>query len=154
MVENSFAHVAARLEGASVELTNRLVAAVYQGCLLLEREVKERTPKGATNALVGSIAAQLPTVEPGGVCGQVGTALNYAESVELGTRPHFPPVAPLADWARAKLGLSEDDAARVAFAIARKISQHGTKGAFMFTNAVEATREQIEAMIKNAVSEL
>ena len=154
MANDDFARVAARLEGASVDLTNRLVAAVYQSCLLLEREVKERTPKGAFSALVGSIAAQPPNVTGAGVEASVGSALNYAESVELGTKPHFPPVAPLADWARAKLGLSEDDAARVAWMIARKISKQGTQGAFMFTNAVDATREQIEAIIKQAVKDL
>lgn len=146
--------VASAVEATGEQLNTKLIAAVWQACLLYEREVKERTPKGATHALIGSIAAQPPVVSGGSVEGHVGSALPYAECVELGTKPHFPPVAPIADWARAKLGLTEDEARRVAFMIARKISQHGTKGAHMFADALEATEEQIIAIIKSAISEL
>jgi hypothetical protein len=48
-------------------------------------------------------------------------------SVETGSRPHFPPIAPLRLWAARKLG--DGDAA---FAIARAISIRGTRGYGMF----------------------
>lgn len=149
----SFERAASAIEAHSDRVHTRLIAAVWQACLLYEREVKERTPKGATHALMGSIAAQQPFVSATAIEGHVGTALVYAESVELGTKPHFPPVAPIADWARAKLGLTEDEAERVAYMIARKISKHGTKGAHMFTDALAATEEQIIAIIKSALTE-
>lgn len=52
----------------------------------------------------------------------VNANVYYAAAVEFGSRPHFPPVEALKDWAAEKLG-DED----LAFVIARKISMVGTK---------------------------
>lgn len=114
--------------------------------LLLEREVKELTPVGvgAGGGLKGSIAAREPRVLAEAVIGEVGTPLIYAVPVELGSRPHFPPVQPLADWAQAKLGVPAAEARGVGFAIARKIARVGTEGAFMFKRAFDANRRQVE----------
>ncbi|QOR55526.1 MAG: hypothetical protein UMS36scaffold28_16 [Phage 59_13] len=46
---------------------------------------------------------------------------NYASFVEFGTRPHFPPVDALRDWAARVLG---DE--RLAFVVARAIARRGT----------------------------
>lgn len=48
--------------------------------------------------------------------------VNYALWVEIGTGPHMPPISPLMDWARHKLG---DPGIGVAVAI--KISRKGTE---------------------------
>jgi hypothetical protein len=63
--------------------------------------------------------------------------------VELGTRPHFPPVDALMDWVKVKLGISSPtEARRVAFLVARKIAARGTQGAFMFRDAFNAGRTE------------
>jgi len=102
----------------------------------MEKEVKERTPAGVGGAagLRGSIFGQVFKYgkKQGAV---VATHQPYGEPVEYGSKPHFPPVGPLELWVRRKLGVDKDEARSVAFAIAFKISRHGTRGAFMFTQA-------------------
>jgi len=54
--------------------------------------------------------------------GSVYVGKKYGLFVELGTKPHWPPRAPIEKWARIKLGQPG-----LGFVIARKISQVGTK---------------------------
>jgi hypothetical protein len=128
-----------------------LVAATWSASLLLEREVKEGAPTGATSILRSSIAAYRPTVLGMTVVGEVGTPVAHALPVELGTKPHMPPVTPLIDWVEAKLGLRGDEAEGAAWAIARKIKAKGTKGAFMFKRAVEANDGQVTGLFEAAL---
>ena len=123
-----------------------MTAATLESELLLEREVKEETPIGVGGGagLKGSISAREPQVLADTVIGEIGTPLLYAIPVEFGSKPHRPPVQPLADWAQAKLGVAPEKAESVGYAIANKIAKVGTKGAFMFTKAFEANRAQIE----------
>jgi len=53
----------------------------------------------------------------------VGTNLVYGPAIEYGTKPHFPPVEPLEEWARLKLHVEG-----IGFLIAQKISKFGTVG--------------------------
>lgn len=108
----------------------------------LQGEVQERTPT-AHGTLRASIIGDVRRVPGIGVEGIVGTPLAYAPAVEEGTRPHMPPVEPLAAWARQKLGVSGREATRAAWAIARKIARVGTEGAFMFQRTFDANQAQI-----------
>jgi hypothetical protein len=130
-------------------VADELAKGVLEAELLLEREAKEGTPT-ATGLLRESIAAQQPRRLADQVLGVVGTSLAYAAPVELGTKPHFPPIPPLADWARVKLGIPADQAEHVGFLIARKIARTGTKGALMFTKALQSNAAQIERIIAQA----
>lgn len=133
-----------------------LTAAMVESQALAEREAKEGTPigVGAAGGLRGSIAALTPEFGRGEVIGVVGSALDYAVPVELGTKPHFPPILYLTgeqesldDWVRSPQGLGIDDdeeAVDVALAVARKIASQGTEGAFMFEEAFEATQAQVQ----------
>ncbi|HPE81000.1 MAG TPA: hypothetical protein PKZ35_13465 [Gammaproteobacteria bacterium] len=86
-----------------------------------------------------------------GVLGVVGTSAPHAVPVELGTRPHFPPLAPLVDWVRAKLDITDpQQAVSVAMSIQRKIGAHGTKGKMMFHRAFADLSPQIEGMYERA----
>lgn len=108
----------------------------------LQDEVQKRTPTthGTLRASIIGDVRRLPGI---GVEGVVGTPLAYAPAVEDGTRPHMPPVEPLAAWARQKLGVTGREATRAAWAIARKIARVGTEGHFMFQRAFEANQAQI-----------
>lgn len=131
-----------------------LARATLEATMLFEREVKEHTPTGASHALRESILSSGPDILGWDVQGSVGTALEYAEPVELGSKPHFPPIAPLVDWARAKFGLPEDEARSRAFAVARTISKKGTKAAHMFAQAAELTAPQIQQIFDSALAEI
>ena len=133
-------------------VADHLGAAIWEASLLLQREIQERTPVGAHGLLRGSIAAREPRVTGDRIEGEVGTALRYAIPVELGTRPHRPPVEPLIDWARARLGLSGKDAERAAWAIARKIEREGTAGAGMFSGALEESAGAVERIVRAGVA--
>lgn len=66
--------------------------------------------------LPGDISVSRSNVEA-----KVVANVDYASFVEFGTRPHFPPVDALRDWAAKKLG--DENAA---FLVARAIGQRGT----------------------------
>lgn len=52
---------------------------------------------------------------------------RYGLFVREGTRPHWPPAAPINQWVVKKLGLRGKDASRATYFIRRKISRVGTK---------------------------
>jgi len=107
------------------------VARLTEALLLLERAVKEKTPEGAGPIhLRDSFFSQVNWTGDQ-VRGIFGTPLAHGEPVEYGTRPHFPPIAPLQHWVERKLGLEGKEARSVAFAIALKIAKEGTEGAEM-----------------------
>ena len=51
----------------------------------------------------------------------------YSGYIEYGTLPHFPPVEPIFEWVKRKMGKSDKKAERIAWAVANKIAQQGTK---------------------------
>ena len=108
-----------------------------EAALILERAIKELTPVGAGPIhLRDTVFSQ--TVSQGlSISSFLGTPAVYGEPVEYGTKPHFPPVAPIRHWVERKLGLSGSEAAGVAFVIARAISKRGTKPARMFGRGVD-----------------
>jgi hypothetical protein len=135
---------------------DELYRAGLEAVLLVEREVKERTPSGVGGGagLKGSIAGRATRPGIDGAIGVVGSPLNYAIPVELGTKPHMPPVEPLADWARFKLGLSDQEARGVGFLIARKIAREGTKGTHMFGRAIAENERQVLRMFSAALERI
>lgn len=80
--------------------------ALTKATALLERDIKERTPFGVTGLLRDSITAQRPYRSGlDGLVGVVSSPLDYAVCVELGTKPHYPPLEPIKQWVLKKLGL-------------------------------------------------
>lgn len=62
----------------------------------------------------------------------------HAIYIELGTRPHWPPIAPLAEWALRKgIADDQDEAEEIAFAIAKQISVEGTIPRFFMKKAMQ-----------------
>jgi hypothetical protein len=121
--------------------------------MFLEGEVKDRTPQGAHGHLAQSITSEVSDLADG-VLGVVGTPLAYAVPVELGTKPHMPPIQPLEDWVQHKLGKMGPEIKRVAYAIAWKIKHHGTKGAFMFKGAFEANQVEVRHQFEVSVARI
>lgn len=126
-----------------------LLAAVTEADQLLEREVKDKTPT-ATGVSRASIFSREQVLESGAI-GVVGTTLPHVAYVELGTKPHFPPVQELEDWVRVKLGITDEKKIHgVAYLIARKIAARGTLGVGMFHRTWAQQRPQVERLFAAA----
>jgi hypothetical protein len=119
-----------------------------EALLLLEREVKRLTPEGAGPIHLRDTIFQRIEMRGEGAWGMVGTPAIYGESLEYGTRPHFPPIAPILFWVEKKLGLMGKEAKSAAFCIARAISKRGTKGAHMFNKAFDMNENQVIAILE------
>ncbi len=142
---------------------------------LLQGEVQDRTP-AAEGHLRNSIIGRTE-ISPSGMLGVIGTPLDYAPAVELGTKPH--PVSEagilsIAQWAMRKLPLGqavslktgkplknkgvEESALAAAHAIAWKIKRYGTQGAFMFRDAFAANSARVvaqwETMLRRVIERL
>ena len=109
-------------------------------------------PTGVTGALSQSIQAGDITVTDDNVVAIVEANAEYASYVEWGTRPHFPPVDALKDWAAKFLG---DE--KLAFIVARAIAQRGTRpynfmGQALLQN-MPVFRQAIEAAVARGIQE-
>lgn len=121
---------------------------------LLERWVKEFTPVGAGPTHLRDTIHYDVAISGRKVWGMVGTPAEYAEPVELGTKPHFPPTGPLAHWVERILGIHGPDAERVAFAIAMKIRRKGTKGAKMFERGFSEAEAALMRILEEIPDEI
>lgn len=130
-----------------------LMAGIEEASMLLQREAQELTPVGASGLLRQSILAQRPSIVGEGVIGMVKTAIAHGVPVELGTRPHFPPLQPLIDWVKARLDIQKPSEQRsVAFLIGRKIARKGTQPVLMFGRAFEANKDQVKAIMDGHIA--
>ncbi len=143
-------------ERAPAIVREELEAAVTEADLLIYRELSDRVPVGAGGAagLKGSLFHE-EQVQGDSATGLVATPLAYAVPVELGTKPHFPPIEPLIDWVKAKLGVSTEKEARgVAFLVARKIAVRGTKAQNPFGLTFQAVEGQVREIFDRAVGRM
>jgi len=112
----------------------------------LRGEVVERTP--TSFGLLRQSVIDAVHVTPSGMLGVVGSPLDYATPVELGSKPHGvgkAGIEALTDWASQKFGAGPVEAANIAHAVAWKIRRHGTKPVFMFKRALEENRAELAA---------
>ena len=120
-----------------------LLQAMRDSTLLVHRTARPRAPvdKGRLRASI------TPVVEAAGrtVRGIVGSNVEYAPYVELGTRPHWPPVAALTVWSR-RHGLS-------AFLVARAISRRGLPPRRFLQRGLDENAARIYLLIARAVDQ-
>jgi hypothetical protein len=91
---------------------------------------------------------------PAGVLGVVGSSAPAAVFVELGTKPHMPPIEALITWVRAVLGVEPKRAKSVAFLVARKIAKKGTRAQLPFAKTLAAQQGEIVRAFENAAADL
>lgn len=130
------------------------IAKLTEALMLLEREVKPQTPYGAGPIHLRDTIHGKVRSEGHKAVGVLGTPLEYGVPVELGTKPHFPPIGPLQFWVEKKLGLSGKEAKSVAFAIAHTIAKRGTKGAFMFDTTFEDNKAKLMRILGEIPDEI
>lgn len=119
--------------------------------LLVQRAARENAPVD-TGRLRASILPEVRTMH-NEIQGVVGSNVEYAPFVELGTRPHWPPPGALQPWAR-RHGMPE-------FLVRRSIGTFGTskqalrtigtKGYRFLERAVEENADKIGELIGRAV---
>ena len=112
-------------------------------------EAKIRTPvfTGILRAAIGTrvtLGTEAGTLAQGEVF--TGAQAPYAEYIEEGTRPHWPPRAPLELWAQRKLG-----DARLWFVVARAIARRGTRAYHMFRDALAQVQPTMQGRMQAAV---
>jgi hypothetical protein len=136
-------------EVAPQAMRDEMLRAMTLADELLVREAAERAP-AAHGTLRSSIFGE-EWIAGDSVLGLVASPLEYAVYVELGTKPHFPPIEPLIDWVRVKFHKSEEEARGIAFLVARKIAERGTLGVGMFNRAFAANIGQVERIFDHGV---
>ena len=135
---------------------DEMYAVVVEADQYIKGELQQQLPRGAGGisggaGLVGSIFTDEQRMSDR-VIGAVGSPLVHAEYVEVGTRPHMPPIQPLQDWVQTKLNITDEAESRsVAFLIARKISRVGTKPDGTWQRIYEASQVGIEARFARGV---
>lgn len=147
---NDWTPMRAAMQQSPEIVVSELKAAMYEAEQYLEREVKENTPVGAQGFLRQSVFSETPQLLGDTVLGVVGSPLRYAESVELGTKPHWAPIQPLIDWVEQKLNISPDESEGVARRIQYKIAHKGTTGAFMFKTAFDRGQDTVNRIFEAA----
>lgn len=132
------------------ETKNAMNAAVR----VAQEEVVKRVPVD-TGRLWDAITARVEG-DGAGLSGVVEvSSLVYSVPMELGSRPHWPPRAPIEAWARRKFNLSNPvEARRVGFLVARSISKKGTKGRFYFRDGAKAAEPRIERLFEAAADRI
>lgn len=114
-------------------------------------EARLRTPVGVSGILRASIGTRLMRGTDASVLvhGEVftGAQAPYALFVEEGTRPHFPPRAPIELWAQRVLGDR-----RLWFVVARAIARRGTRARHMFRDALDVVKPRIFPTVQAAAA--
>lgn len=90
----------------------------------------------------------LPSVSSSGstTTGVVGSSVAWAPFMELGTRPHFPPISALQGWA--------DRHGMNAFVVARTIARRGLKARRYLQRALDDNRRRIINIFIEAVNKI
>ncbi len=118
-----------------------MVQAMRDATLLVQRAAMQNAPVD-TGRLRASITPEVVT-QGKTVMGIVGSVVAYAPFVELGTRPHWPPLAALEVWARRH--------GRSAAYGQKLIASRGTPAVRYLQRAVEDNRARIEEIIDTKV---
>lgn len=105
--------------------------ALLKQAIKLQNAIKRRVPvdRGALRASIQISERERSVI--------VGTNLVYAEAIEFGTPPFYPPIAPLKIWSRRKLG---DESA--AYAVQQKIAKEGITPQPYFRPGMEELRKR------------
>ena len=90
----------------------------------------------------------------GQVSATVGSNLVYAKPVEYGSKPHWPPLAPIELWVRRKLRVPAARSKSVAFLVARKISRHGTPAQPFLGPALEQSKGFADSALRELGAEI
>lgn len=137
----AMAKVAAGLTGPVV------LDGIRRATALVLRDAKKNVPVDS-GQLKSSLTADVRVEGMGSrrVMGVVGTNKSYGPYVEMGTKPHWPPLKAVETWAR-RHGISP-------FLVARSIATKGTKAVKFLQRSFDDNRATIKDIIGTAVSKV
>lgn len=170
-----------QFERAMIDLEPKLHASVVKGlrsaALRLEtmvvEEIETATPHPAVDTAALKRSVSTERVPDGAI---VNVTAPHAAMIENGTRPFFPPLAPLIEWVKRK-GLhtthlstrtsrktgetvvsvrkkkTDADAKAIAYAVAKAISKRGIEPRHFFKKAWDRFPEVLGAEIRDALSD-
>ena len=121
-----------------------MVEAMRDATMLVTRSARINAPVD-TGRLRASIVPEV-VQRDNVVKGIVGSNVKYAPYMELGTRPHWPPIQALEVWARRHN--------MTAFVVARAIARRGTKARRFLQRAFMENRNQIGEIIARTVGRI
>jgi phage gpG-like protein len=120
-----------------------MLKAMRDSTLMVQRDAKKLAPVD-TGRLRASITPSVKGGDP--VRGVVGSNVKYAPFMELGTRPHWPPVSALATWARRH--------GKTAWGVAQLIASRGLAARRFLQGAFEKNAPRIVRKLGDAVAEI
>jgi len=126
----------AALTHAQAVVRAEQLRAMQTALLLVEADAR-RNVAHDTRQLMNSITNRM-AFRGDTLVGQVGPSVRYGVYVEKGTRPHWPPAAPLVGWAR-RHGVP-------VIAVQRAIARRGTRARPFLVPAFTKNREKIVAL--------
>lgn len=135
--------------GKARSLIERHVGDGVQESAKIIRDRARRKAASPPIVFQGELGRSLFTKPSGKLSAVIGSDAKHAPFVEFGTRPHFPPVAPLERWAKVKLGKPG-----LGFVIAKKIARKGTKAQPYFQPAVDESLQDVHRLIEKAVAQV
>ncbi len=134
-----------RMERIETDLSgDPMLNAMGKATMMVTASAKRFAPVD-TGRLRASITPEVRST-PTEVIGVVGSNVKYAPYVELGTKPHWPPISALEVWAR-RHGTS-------AFLVARAIARRGTKAHRFLQQAFEQNQARIVALFEQTVKQI
>lgn len=129
--------------------------AMSKSTIKVASAAKKGAPVGVSGELRASITSKVTPIGARDVEGRVGSPLPYAVYVEMGTRPHYPPLEPLVLWVQRKLSPSNDwQAVMIARAIQLKIGRVGTKGVKFLEAAINDTEDDVNGYFDAALDHI
>jgi len=152
-------------------MTEELRAYLTASTKMLEAEVAKRIPvnSGVTR---GALFSAVRGITQGRGEAVVSLPVEHADALEMGSKPHWPPRAPIELWVRQRFrdklgsirvavksmkkaaGSSQERAIRsLAFLVARAISRRGTKAHHMFSEAERIFKPAIIGSMYDAMVE-
>ena len=112
-----------------------------RGALLIQRGAREKATVD-TGRMRNSIGVESPSLRER----RIGPNVDYAEHVEFGTRPHWPPPGAMSGWAR-RHGMSDYQARR-------SVAMKGTKAQPFMQSAADEAEGGIRMLVPVLASEL
>ena len=128
------------MEQGALVMTGRAVGIVEQSRMATGRLAGSihPTPASSSDALTASAITEVTVAADAG----------HAIFVEYDTVPHWPPLAPLIEWARVK---GAADPRSAGFLAARAISERGTYGVHFMRDAYVTSRDEVLGLVADGI---
>jgi len=143
----------AKLKQVDQDLSGQpMVEAMHKATLLVTGSAKRAAPvdRGTLRAsIMPEVVLMSKRVE-----GVVGSNLRYAPAQELGTRPFWPPYAPIAEWVRRKRMASGAAIYAVARGVQKAIARRGIKAKLFLQKGLDENRERILQIFDDTVTRI